>query len=34
LNNHHGNVTVEDMRIDALIDDLPIDDPSQPVVLA
>ncbi len=34
LSNHHGNVTVEDMRIDALIDDLPTDDPSQPVVLA
>lgn len=34
LSNHHGNVTVDDMRVDALIDILPADDPSQPVVLA
>lgn len=34
LSNHHGNVTVEDMRIDALIDVLPADDPAQAVVLA
>jgi transglutaminase-like putative cysteine protease len=34
LSNHHGNVTVEDMRIDALIDVLPVDDPAQAVVLA
>lgn len=34
LSNHHGNVTVDDMRVDALIDFLPADDPSQPVVLA
>lgn len=34
LSNHHGNVSVDDMRVDALIDVLPSDDPAQPVVLA
>lgn len=34
LSNHHGNVSVDDMRVDATIDVLPSDDPAQPVVLA
>ncbi|MGK9148736.1 transglutaminase family protein [Plantibacter flavus] len=34
LSNHHGNVSVDDMRIDAVIDVLPVDDPAQPVLLA